>query len=222
VSRIVLGKEVFTTLEEKLRPAHTCLLIVDLQNDFCSPGGGADQESRGIENMRAIINPLSRLMVKARALRVAILNIKMTTYEDGHTNSAVDLARRLTVWKGERLTTRARSWGHDNPSDVPFDTTDVVVQKHRNNAFLGTNLESLLRRKGVRTVIVTGLSTQACVLETALAAQGLDFYVIVPTDCVASTSPELHHAGLLVLKSTLHSEGLTSSEQIITVWSEQR
>lgn len=221
MSRLILGKEILTTLEEKLRPAHTCLLVVDMQNDFCSPGGAAAQESRGMENVRAIFNPLSRLMVQARALGIAIVNIKMTTYEDARTSSEVDLARRITVWKRESLVTRAGSWGHDNPSGVPFDVSDVVLLKYRNSAFIGTKLKSLLRRKGTRTVIVSGLSTHACVLETALAAQGLDFYVIVPTDCVASSSTELHHAGLLVLKSTLHSEGLTSSDQIITVWSEQ-
>jgi ureidoacrylate peracid hydrolase len=208
-----------TTLQEKVDPRHTCLLVVDVQNDFCSAGGAADRKSGGILSSQAIILPVSNLIMKARLVGVPIINIKMTTYENGTTFSAVDLARRFEVWDGEMLVTRLGTWGHDNPSGVPLDEKDIVIHKHRNNAFIATELENTLRDKDTRTVIVTGLSTHACVLETALAAQGLDFYVVVPTDCVGSGNPELHEAGLRVLKATLHSEGLSASTRITESWS---
>jgi ureidoacrylate peracid hydrolase len=206
------------TLEEKVNPRHTCLLVIDVQNDFCSAGGAADRKSGDILSSQAIIPPLSNLIMKARLIGVPIINIKMTTDENSTTCSEVDLARRSEVWDSEMNVTRLGTWGHDNPSGVPLDERDIVIHKHRNNAFIATGLENILRDKAARTVIVTGLSTHACVLETALTAQGLDFYVVVPTDCIASGNPELHEAGMRVLEAALHFEGFTASSRITECW----
>ena len=147
MSRTVSGKEVFTTLDERVDPAHTCLLVVDVQNDFCSAGGAADRHKREISGLQAIIPSLSRLINRARAAGVPIINVKMTTFEDGRTYSDVDLARRIHVWNGDMLVTRYGTWGHDNPADMPFAETDVVIQKHRNNAFTGTELQQVLGKR---------------------------------------------------------------------------
>lgn len=218
MSKTVLNKEVLTDLTEMLRPEHTALLVVDVQNDFCSPGGALEKVGVDVGSAQAILTPLQQLIDRARAAGVQIINIRMTLYPDGHTNSQADLARRMGVWEGVPLATLAGTWGHENPPALNFAADDWVVYKYRNNAFIGTNLDLLLRANGIRSVIVTGTATQACVLETALMAQGMDYYVLLPTDCVASGSEELHQAGLAVLRAVLHKAGLTTADEITANW----
>ena len=67
-------------------------------------------------------------------------------------------------------------------------------------------------------MVIVGMATHACVLETSLMAQGLDYYVVVPTDCVASGTKELHQAGLSVMKSVLHKVAFTRSEEVLRHW----
>lgn len=218
MSRKLLGKDVWTQLDEMLNPEHTALLVVDVQNDFCSPGGALAERGGDVSQAQAILEPLQRLIESGRDYGVQIVDILITLFEDARTNSSADLARRVAVWDDHPLATLDGTWGHANPDGLHFDSLDWVVKKYRNNAFLGTNLDLLLRSAGIRTVVVAGTATHACVLETCLSAQGLDYYVIVPTDCVASGSEELHQAGLSVMKAVLHKEGLTSSEQVQRHW----
>lgn len=222
MSNQILGKEVLTTLKERLCLTRSCLLVIDVQNDFCSVGGAADRKSMGTGNVQKVLGPLGSLIDCAHRSGIPVIDILMTTYPDGHTNSDVDLARRSALWSGTGLITLEGSWGYRNPDELPVGSSDLVVRKYRNNAFLGTNLELILRSNSIKTVVVSGLSTHACVLETALMAQGLDYYVVVPADCVASSSKELNEAGLLVLKSVLHGDGVATAHQIIEVWSNKR
>ena len=218
MSRELFGKQVWTQLDEILDPQHTALLVVDVQNDFCSPDGAFAKRGGDVSQAQAIIEPLQELIESGREHGVQIVDILMTLSEDGRTNSSADLARRVAVWDDLPLATLEGSLGHANPDGLHFDASDWIVKKYRNNAFLGTNLDMLLRGAGIRTVVVTGTATHACVLETCLMAQGLDYYVVVPTDCVASGSEELHQSGLSILKALLHKEGLTNSEKVKQYW----
>ena len=70
--------------------------------------------------------------------------------------------------------------------------TDVVVEKRMLSAFFGSDLDFTLREKEVKTLIVTGIRTEGCVLKTVLDAFELGYEVIVPPDCCASPMPEAH------------------------------
>jgi nicotinamidase-related amidase len=218
MSTKILGKHVLTKLEEKVTPAHTALLVIDLQNDFCSRQGAVAKKLGSVQTAQAILKPVARLIARARKVRVTVFNVRMTTHLDGRSCSPVDIARRMSIWNEFTLTTVAGSWGHRNPASAGLGRKDPVILKFRNNAFLGTNLDLTLRSGGVRTVIIIGVATHACVLETAVAAQGLDYYVVLPTDCISSSKHQLHRAGLKVLKAVLHNEGLTDSERLLSVW----
>jgi nicotinamidase-related amidase len=83
---------------------------------------------------------------------------------------------------------------------------------------MGTELDVVLRSNGMKTVIVTGVTTERCVLATVSGAIAHDYYVVVPRDCVASQKVDMHNAGLLAISGNLLKEGVTDSSKIIELW----
>jgi nicotinamidase-related amidase len=83
---------------------------------------------------------------------------------------------------------------------------------------MGTEMDIVLRSNGMKTVIVTGVTTERCVLATVTGAIAHDYYVVVPRNCVASQKMEMHNAALLVISGNLLKEGVTNSSEIIEVW----
>lgn len=212
----VFGRTVWTTLAEKIDPRHTAVVVVDMQNDFCHPQGALAARGADVSVLRSIIPNLARLLDAARRARATIVYLQMTLTRDGRYNSEADLARRVKVWGSDvPVATIAGEWGHQVIDELAPQSHDLIVAKHRNNAFIGTDLDLLLRVRGIRTVIVTGVATQACVLETALAAQGHDYYVVVPSDGCASSNPDNHRAAIAVMQTVLHLEGIVTAEPII-------
>jgi nicotinamidase-related amidase len=83
---------------------------------------------------------------------------------------------------------------------------------------MGTELDVILRSNGMKTVIVTGVTTERCVLATIIGAIAHDYYVVVPRNCVASQKVDMHNAALLVISGNLLKEGVTDSSKIIEAW----
>ena len=97
---------------------------------------------------------------------------------------------------------------------------DETVDKFRYDAFLGTNLDFLLRARGIRTVVCTGTATNVCVKSTARAAHMRDYHLVLIGDCCASTNQDLHDA---TLRNVERSFGIvTSAETVVEVWQSTR
>jgi nicotinamidase-related amidase len=95
--------------------------------------------------------------------------------------------------------------GAEVVDDLKPEPTDTVLPKRRFSAFFGTDLEKRLRKQGIDTIIVTGITTEVCVLSTAMDGFCYDFYVILLEDCSASHSQEKHQACLnLYRNASLH------------------
>jgi nicotinamidase-related amidase len=93
------------------------------------------------------------------------------------------------------------------------EATDVVVTKHRVSAFTGTDLEMLLRAKGIETLVLFGIATSGVVLSTVLEGCDADYRIFVISDCCADTDPELHDA-LLNKMFAKRGEVLTADDFI--------
>ena len=89
------------------------------------------------------------------------------------------------------------------------------MKKYRSSAFWGTNLDLLLRSNGIRSLIVTGCTTEGCVESTARDALFNDYYVVVVEDCVASDDPAQHEASLLLMR---HRFDIATAEEVLGVW----
>jgi nicotinamidase-related amidase len=215
------GKQVFTTLDELVDPRHTALLVVDMQRDFCTPGGAFDRLGVDISMYPAMVPRLVHLVEVARAAAVRVIYILMTVLPGRASESPAqirfNLRLHLSNHEGEAL--RYTTDGSEGQQLIPELTArdgDLIVKKYRSSGFWGTNLDMLLRSNGIKSVVVAGCTTEGCVESTARDAMFNDYYVVIPEDCVASDDPAQHDASLLLMR---HRFDMTTSEQILGEWS---
>ena len=189
--------EVLRRLEDKVLPAHTALLIVDMQNDLIDPAGKtAVDGGRDLTASRAVIPGIQRLAARARQAGALVVYIQGTTLEDmrGCSGPWLD-ARSFAAFTVTDIVMDG-SWGQEIIPELTPESNDLTVKKYRYGGFNGTTLDLILRSAGVKTVICTGVSTNACVEFTAREAFALDYYVVYARDALASWDMRLHEATL--------------------------
>ena len=214
------GKQVFTELAELVDPAHSALVVVDMQRDFCQTGGAFDRLGVDISMYPPVIPRIARLIEGARGAGVQMIYIQMTVLPGRKSESPAQIRfnRRMHLANagGEPLayTADGSSGQEVLPELAPVDG-DLVVKKYRSSAFWGTNLDLLLRSNGIKSVIVTGCTTEGCVESTARDALFNDYYVVVVEDCVASDDHDQHEASLLLMR---HRFDIATAEEVLRVW----
>lgn len=194
---------VHRSLEDIVSRRHAALLVIDVQNDLCPPSYGP------------MLSRLAGLLEAARAACVPLVYIQNIVLPDGASHSPSEVSRRSTL--GLRLEyTLQGSPGAQFIDKVAPRSGEAVVVKHRLNAFEGTNLDDLLRSRGIETVVCTGVATHGCVISTSYAAVALNYYVVPVSDCVASWQQDLHEASLLVMRHTMHR--VVESAELLSAW----
>jgi ureidoacrylate peracid hydrolase len=213
------GKQVFTELSELVDPEHTALVVVDMQKDFCTPGGAFDRLGVDISMYPPMVPRLARLLDGARGAGVLVIYVQMTVLPGRRSESPAQIRfnRRLHLAStGEPLGyTEDGSAGQEIISELAPAEGDVMVKKYRSSAFWGTNLDMLLRSNGVKCVVVTGCTTEGCVESSARDALFNDYYVVIADDCVASDDPRQHDASMLLMR---HRFDIAGSEDILAEW----
>jgi nicotinamidase-related amidase len=214
------GKQVFTTLAELVDPSHAALVVVDMQRDFCTPGGAFDRLGVDITMYEPMVPRLARLVDGARAAGVRIVYVLMTVLANRASESPAqirfNLRMHLSHAEGEPLSYTAD--GSDGQRLIPELTAregDLVIKKYRSSGFWGTNLDLLLRSNGIKSVVVAGCTTEGCVESTARDAMFNDYYVVIADDCVASDDREQHDASMLLMR---HRFDIASSDEILAEW----
>lgn len=219
MARRYLGHVLLETLAEKVTPESTALLVIDMQNDFvhddghCAHSFGAPM----VRGFQSIVPALQGLTTAARAAGVPVVYAQMTQLPDGSLASPVWLADALR--RGyEPLHCMRGTWGWEIIDELTPQPGDIVLEKTRRSAFHGTNLEHLLRVRGIRTVVVSGIAGSGCVNSTVRDAIERDYFTIVAADCVADNTEELTKACLEGLRSLVAAEGLTAYAALATLW----
>lgn len=211
--------QVLGTLAEKVRPAHTALLLVDMCNDFLDPRGKtAVRGGRSLEHGRRVIPTMRRLLDTARAAGPLVVHVQHTTLPDHASDSGPWLdARSRATFSVTDLCVQG-SWGQRIIDELAPRDGDVVVQKYRYSGFAGTNLDLVLRSAGVRTVVCAGVSTNVCVEATAREAFSADYYVVLPEDACGSWSVPLHEAALETARHRYAT--VCTTAEIVELWRE--
>lgn len=212
-------RDSLTTLDARIAPHHTALIIVDMQKDFCTPGFGAEKAGRGLAPAQAAIPQIQRLLHGARKAKATVAHVGFWTLPDHGSDSESWLATRRNATVSSPELCIADTEGARFVDDLAPIAGELEIRKHRYSAFTATNLDLLLRARDVRTVIVTGVSTNVCVETTFRAAFELGYHVIVPPQACASWSQELHDAALANVR---HRFGLTPDvDTILSIWDHQ-
>jgi ureidoacrylate peracid hydrolase len=180
------------SLAERLEPARSALLVVDMQNDFCAEGGYVEAVvGKSAAPCRAVVTPIARLAEDARAAGVPVYWVR-ANYDPS--TLPAGMAARFAE-RGAAVCCAPGSWGAEFFGVAPAPG-EPVVEKHCYSAFVGTDLAERLRARRVRTVVLAGVQTNVCIESTLRDAHSLGFNVAVAEDCVASHTPELHAATL--------------------------
>ena len=180
---------------ERLDPAKSALLVIDMQNTFCQPGApGEVPQSRGIVPR---INQLSSALRRRGVPVIWILHANTT--QNGRTDWEVFFAN--VVRSAEVRKRMAESLAPEKQAvwkDLEVKPGDVTLVKNRYSAFAhgASTVERVLRNLGVDTVLVAGTKTDVCCDSSARDAMMLDFKSILVSDCCAALSDEEHRASL--------------------------
>lgn len=208
-----------STLRDKVDPRHAALLLVDVQNDFCAEGGAMHREGRDVSLAQRMIPRLERLLESARAAGVHVIWIRnVYNTAPNHYLSEVWLEqarRRRNGCYVDYPVCEPGAWNGDFYGVRP-EPGEVIVTKHRYGAFEGTDLDLILRSKGVRTVIMTGVATNVCVETTARQAFLRDYYVVFTSDCTASFSAAQHEAALFNIEQFFGQ--VVAGDEVTACW----
>ncbi|WP_447981466.1 cysteine hydrolase family protein [Achromobacter kerstersii] len=183
-----------------LDPRTTALLIVDLQNDFLTPGGAYDRGgavSREARVLPARVAPVARAVKAHGGLVAASL---FTLWPDAHGEPMISphlKQLRPFLAKGDFA---AGSRGQANVAELD-GLVDVSVWKVAYSAFFNTQLDWVLRRAGVSSVVIAGIVTNGGVASTARDAHMRDYHVTVLADGCAAPTPAMHDAALADLRT---------------------
>jgi nicotinamidase-related amidase len=204
------------TLEQRLNPAHTALVLIDVQNDFVSAQGATGRR----ESMPLVDAAAARIPVLLADARAAGCTIVHVTAEYGqhvrHIGSPYRLPSKRTregaVWSvsagemgddqefpaNEVEVCLPGGWGALTLASVAALPGELRITKHRFSAFIDTPLETMLRARGIRTLIFAGVTTNCCIESSVRDASMLDFYVVVAEDGVGvkNSVEALHEASL--------------------------
>jgi nicotinamidase-related amidase len=192
--------------EFEFEPGTTALLVIDMQRDFVEPGGFGEALGNDVSLLRKAIAPIKRVLHAARGAGMLVIHTR-----EGHRSDLSDLppskkARgKLKTGIGDpgpmgRILVRGEH-GHDIIDELKPLAGEPVVDKPGKGAFYATDLDAMLNNRGVRQIIVCGVTTEVCVTTSVREANDRGYDCLVLEDCVASYFPQFQLMALRMIKA---------------------
>jgi nicotinamidase-related amidase len=189
-----------------LNPARIALLIIDMQRDFLEPGGFGEMLGNDVSQLRRTIEPNRKLLKAWRAAGLPVFHTR-----EGHRPDLFDLPPakkirgRSATSIGDpgpmgRILVRGEA-GHDIIPELYPAAGEPVIDKPGKGAFFATDLQAMLEHRGIKQLVVTGVTTEVCVNTTVREANDRGYDCLVLEDCVGSYFPEFQAMGLKMIKA---------------------
>lgn len=235
-----LGKSTMTAIDVPALPAPfqfdpsaTAVVVVDMQNDFASPGGMFDRAGLPIAGIQAIVPNVRAVLDAARRCRMFIAYLKMAFQPDladaGYPTSPTWLKHApfrvgedVTAPNGEPSRILIRdTWNTEILNELTPERGDAVVYKSRFSGFHGTELHGTLQSRGIQRLMVVGATTSVCVDSTVRDAMFLDYHCLVVSDAmaepIAQDAPRSNHEASLLTFELLFAHVSTTDEVVASL-----
>jgi nicotinamidase-related amidase len=198
----------------------TALIIIDMQRDFLEPGGFGETLGNDVSRLAAAVGPCRAVLDAARRIGMLVIHTR-----EGHRPDLSD-APPTKVERGApslrigapgpmgRILVRGEP-GHDIIAALYPAAGEPVIDKPGKGAFYQTELELMLRNRGIENLLVAGVTTEVCVNTTVREANDRGYRCVVLADCCASYFPHFHEAGLAMIKAQGGIFGWVSSSQAV-------
>jgi ureidoacrylate peracid hydrolase len=205
-------RRILRTLPEKVRPEHTALIVVDVQNDFCHSDGAYVKRGNDVSLIQAMVPKLQATIEAAREAGLPVIFLRIVQSPD--TNSDAWEALESDD-EGPRLVMEG-TWGAEFFHPIKPLEGEREIVKHRHSGFNRTPLDLLLRSQGIKTVVLGGVASNVCVEATAREAADNDYYVVFLEDGSASAKQHLHDDALFTIRTYIGE--VASCNEVIGAW----
>lgn len=178
----------------------TALIVVDMQNAYASKGGYVDILGSDLSEAPAVIEVIRRVLAAVRPLKLPIIFTQNgwdpQLQEAGgpgspnwYKSNALKLMRQQPQLSGQLLI--KGTWDYDFVEALRPQPGDIILQKTRYSAFAGTDFDMLLRQRGIRNLIFTGIATNVCVESTLREAFHREYFCLLLSDSTTQVGPPL-------------------------------
>jgi ureidoacrylate peracid hydrolase len=196
----------------------TALLVIDMQNDFLHPKGWSAARGMDTKPVRAVIPAIERLTATVRRADVPVIWVNWGVRADhanmsssfvGHARGASTMTYGDPSPSGRGRILVRDEWGAQTIDELTVDPSDLLVHKHRLSSFWDNELDSILRQRGITTLLFSGINTDRCVFTSLQDANFLGYDCVMIADACATTSPDFVRDAVLYLVRLTH--GVVSS-----------